>query len=223
MDISVAKIIQGHKKIAPQKDGCIRLVEVWVNSEPPYISSLVVTAFDLFYSLFGDCVYSMFANPVINEPRALNFFQIPLEPYTEWMNCLSQYISVKKCSVKPAFRDVIPKGMVLLSKIAYDITVSRVWKVKQISLDPVYNPHTVLTNPKLTQEILLYHQSLIPYIIKDVIGIILVYSIDPCFPNHLRCSKEDKNKTRCNQLRIPPSWSCREHQHNQYFLSNHYL
>ena len=152
------------------------------------------------------------------------------------MNMLSQYISIKHrvgrrsraeplrgCSLKPAFRDVTTKGLELLSELAYKITVSRVWAVKHRSLDPIFNPNTIPNNPKLAKEILLYRQNLSPYIINDVIGIILAYSIDLCLPNHLRCSKENKNGTRCNRLKWGPQGSCRDHTNNPYELSNHFF
>ena len=223
MNISVAKIIRGHNQVSRSKDQPLRLVEIWVDSEPPYTSSLIVTAFDLFSSLFSDCVYSMFSNPEINAPHASNFFQISIDQYTILTDALSQYLTVKHCSLNQAFRDVTSKGLELLSERAYEITVSRVWAVKHRSLDPILNPNTIPNNPELAKEILLYHQTLSPYIINDVIGIILAYSIDLCRPNHLRCSKENKDGTRCNRLSSVPTSSCMDHQHNPYFLSNHYF
>ena len=231
MNISVAKIIRGHNQVSRSKDQPLRLVEIWVDSEPPYTSSLIVTAFDLFSSLFGDCVYSMFSNSEINAPHDSNFFQISIDQYTILTDALSLYLSVKHdraapwmgCSLNRAFRDVTSKGLELLSERAYEITVSRGWVVKHRSLDPILNPNTIPNNPELAKKILLYHQTLSPYIINDVIGIILAYSIDLCRPNHLRCSKENKDGTRCNRLRSVPTSSCMDHQQNPYFLSNHYF
>ena len=138
MNISIGKIIQDHNQVRRQKDRPIRLVEVWANSEPPYISSLVVTAFDLYSSLFGDCAYSMFSE--MKETRSMNVFQISNDRYRDLTRRIKQYLTVKKCSARSAFRDVTTKGLELLSELAYEITASRVWTVKQRSIDPVYNP-----------------------------------------------------------------------------------
>ena len=230
MNISIGKIIQDHNQVRRQKDRPIRLVEVWANSEPPYISSLVVTAFDLYSSLFGDCAYSMFSE--MKETRSMNVFQISNDRYRDLTRRIKQYLTVKKCSARSAFRDVTTKGLELLSELAYEITASRVWTVKQRSLDPVYNPYRPPPFPEIGIEVtaegrpplaVVYFQILSVYLIKDVIGIILMYSIDPCLPNHVRCSGENKDGTRCNRLRAVPSGSCLDHTNSPYFLSNHYF
>lgn len=221
--MSLYKIISAHEQISVQKKKCSpsRLVEVWTYSTYFHtpegrITSLVITAFDLYSSLFGDCAYSIFSG--LKGMRSLNFFQIPSDQYTNLTRGIKQYLTVKKCSSRTAFRDVTAKGLKLLSEIAYKITVSRVWAVKHRSLDPVYNPASEIKN-----EALAYYQNLSPYLIKDVIGIILMYSVDPCVPNHLRCSKENQDGTRCNELSVSALDSCVKHQNNPYYLSNHYL
>ena len=155
--------------------------------------------------------------------RSMNIFQIPMHQYRNLTRWIKQYLTIKKCSVRCAFRDVTPKGLDLLSELAYEITASRVWNVKRRSLDPVYNPYRLLPLPEIEPEVLVYSQILSSYLIKDVIGIILMYSIDLCLPNHVRCSKENKDGTRCNRLRAVLSVSCLDHKNNPYFLSNHYL
>ena len=223
MYLSLSKIIYDHKLIVWQKGRQPnRLVEVWTDSvycSPKGRTNLVVTSFDLYSSLFADCAYSIFSG--LRTPRSMNHFQISSDQYTRWIHCIKNYLIVKKCSRRQAFKDVTPKGMKCLNKLAYEITVSRVWDVKGQSLDPVYNPHRPPSSPEIKNEVLIYSQSLSPYLIKDVIGIILTYSIDPTLSNHLRCSKETKDGIRCNQLSVNPLGSCLKHKHSPY-LSNHY-
>jgi hypothetical protein len=224
MNLPLHKIISDHRRIGRQKGRQPkRLVEVWTDSL--YRSSkgritLVVTSFDLFSSLFGDCAYVIFSGLKTN--RSVNEFQISSDLYTSFTHSITQYLIVKKCSRRAAFRDVTPKLIKLLNKLAYEITVSRVWKVKKKSLDPVYNPNRPSPSPEIKNEALMYFQSLSPYLIKDVIGIILTYSIDISLPNHLRCSKETKDEIRCNQLSVSPLRSCLKHKYQGFFLSNHY-
>ena len=223
MYISLFKIIYDHKRIVRQKGRQPnRLVEVWTDSvycSPKGRTSLVVTSFDLYSSLFADCAYSIFSG--LRTPRSMNHFQISSDQYTSWTHCIKKYLTVKKCSRRQAFKDVTPKGMKLLNKLAYEITVSRVWDVKGQSLDPVYNSNRPPSSPEIKNEALIYSQSLSPYLIKDVIGIILTYSIDPTLSNHLRCSKETKDGIRCNQLSVNSLGSCLKHKDSPY-LSNHY-
>jgi len=222
MFISLFQIIYDHKRLVRQKGRQPnRLVEVWTDSiyrSSEGRTSLVVTAFDLYSSLFGDCAYSIFSG--LKRTRSMNAFQISSDQYSNLTHCIKKYLGVKKCSSRVAFRDVTPKGLKLLNKLAYEITVSRVWDVKYRSLDPIYNPNRPTS--EIRNEALIYSQSLSPYLIKDVIGIILTYSIDPTLPNHLRCSKENKDGTRCNQLSVSFLDSCMKHKHNPYYLSNHY-
>ena len=223
MYLSLSKIIYDHKLIVWQKGRQPnRLVEVWTDSvycSPKGRTSLVVTSFDLYSSLFADCAYSIFSG--LRTPRSMNHFQISSDQYTSWTHCIKKYLTVKKCSRRQAFKDVTPKGMKLLNKLAYEITVSRVWDVKGQSLDPVYNPNRPPSSPEIKNEALIYSQSLSPYLIKDVIGIFLTYSINPSLSNHLRCSKETKDGIRCNQLSVNSLGSCLKHKDSPY-LSNHY-
>ena len=223
MQSSLNKIIYDHGQISFEKgQEPRRLVNVWVSTlQSSSISSLVVTAFDLYSSLFGDCAYSMFSE--MKGDRPMNVFKISNDQYRDLTCWIKKYLTVKKCSARYAFRNVTSKGLELLSKLAYEITVSRVWAVKHRSLDPVYNPYNPLPFSEVGTEALVYSQILSTYLIKDVIGIILMYSIDPCLPNHLRCSKENKDGTRCNLLRWVPTGSCLDHKNNPYFLSNHYF
>ena len=222
---SLSKIIYDHRRMVYQK-GCHpnRLVEVWTDSFDYRPSedrtSLVVTAFDLYSSLFGDCAYSIFSG--LRTFRSMNHFRISRDQYTSLTHCIKKYLTIKKCSRRVTFRDVTPRGMDLLNKLAYEITELRVWDVKGVSLDPVYNPTRLPSSLEIKAEALIYSQSLTPYLIKDLIGIILTYAIDVSLPNHLRCSKETKEGTRCNQLRVTSLDSCRKHKDTPYYLANHY-
>jgi len=258
---SLNKIIYNHGQISLEKgQEPRRLVNVWVRTlqfpstaerSHGVTASLVVTAFDLYRSLFGDCAYSMFSE--MKGARPMNVFQISSIQYRDLTQCIKKYLSVKRCSARFAFRrSLTSKGLEFLSELAYEITVSRVWAVKHRSLDPVYNPYCPPPFSEVGTEALVHSQILLTYLIKDVVGIILMYSIDPCLPNHLRCSKENTserptpqseatppglrvaegsgagglnevNGTRCNRLRLVPGGSCADHRNNPYQLSNHYF
>jgi len=227
---SLNKIISDHRRIAREKGyepG--RLVDVWTDSE--YYSdvdgrglitkrSLVVTAYDLYASLFGDCAYSIFSG--LKSGRNMNIFGLSSE-YTKLTDGIKQYLTMRKCSCRVAFKDVMPKGLARLHELAYEITESRVWILKCRSLDPIYNPACPPPRLEIGNEALIYSQSLDPYLIKDVIGIILSYSVDVRLSNHLRCSKENQDGTRCNQFKVRSWNSCMKHKYNPSSLSNHYL
>ena len=227
---SMSKIINDHIQISRQKGrDPKRLVDVWIRSNyfipktqtSYFVSSLVITAFDLYLSLFGDCAYSIFSE--IEGTRPMNSFQIPMSQYRDLTRWIKETLIVKKCSVRTTFRNIAPDRLDLLSEIAYKLTVSRVWDVKQRSLDPVYTPSCPLPDPEIEKEVVVYSQVLAPYLISDIITLILIYCIDPCLSNHIRCANESKDGTRCNRVRDGVSLSCRAHKNFHKLLSNHYL
>ncbi len=219
----LSKIMSDHRRMVYQKGvQPTRLVEVWTDSVyyPEDRTSLVVTAFDLYSSLFSDCAYSVFSG--LRTGRSMNHFRISGDQYASWTRCITKYLALKKCSSRRAFRDITSSGIDSLNRLAYEITESRVWDVKGASLDPVYNPTRPPPSPEIKANALIYSQSLAPYLIKDLVGIILTYAIDVTLPSHLRCSKETEDGTRCNQLRAPPLDSCKKHKDTLYCLANHY-
>lgn len=227
---SMSKIINDHIQISRQKGrDPKRLVDVWIRSNyfipktqtSYFVSSLVITAFDLYLSLFGDCAYSIFSE--IEGTRPMNSFQIPMSQYRDLTRWIKETLIVKKCSVRTTFRNIAPDRLDLLSEIAYKLTVSRVWDVKQRSLDPVYTPSCPLPDPEIEKEVVVYSQVLAPYLISDIVDLVLIYCIDPCLPNHIRCANESKDGTRCNRVRDGALLSCRAHKNLHELLSNHYL
>ena len=227
---SMSKIINDHIQISRQKRrDPKRLVDVWIRSNcfipktqaPYFVLSLVITAFDLYSSLFGDCAYSIFSK--LEGTRPMNSFQIPISQYSDLTSLIKESLIEKKCSVRTTFRNMALGRLELLSEIAYKLTVSRVWAIKHRSLDPIYNPSCPLPDPEIEKEVVVYSQVLAPYLISDIVDLVLIYCIDPCLPNHIRCANESKDGTRCNRVRDGALLSCRAHKNLHELLSNHYL
>ena len=222
MNYPLSRIIRDHQRLSGQRGGEPgRTTEVWASANHPSglsVSTLVVTARDLHRCLFGDCIYSLFS--AIPGLRTVNEFQLPKHQHRDLVGKIQASFARERRAARGAFRTLSPEQLALLSAVAYDLTAARVWTVKRFSLDPVYSNKMVST-----KNVLVLSRTLAPFLIKDLVDIVLAYAVDVCRPNDKRCGHETKEGGRCNRAREESSVACRLHRgvSPSLLLANHYL
>lgn len=176
----------------------------------------IISGDELFRSIYADYNFSNRKIRNAHETYRVNRYKLTSTAHRTLTTNLTKRWYVGG-SWKRSIRTLSASDRRFLSSLAYQITADRCRKKSGIELDaPFCLSRLAQASLPAQNQVWLYTALLSAYTVRDTLGVILSFVVDPCRPHGARCVKALPDGSRCNGARRA-GHACALHQGSSSF------
>lgn len=178
---------------------------------------VIISGDDIFRGIYADYNFSNRKIRNAYETYRVNCYNLTSTQHRTLTKNLAKrwYVSG---TWKRSIRTLSASDRRFLSSLAYQITADRCRKKTGIELDPPFClSRLAQASLPVQKQVWSYTALLSAYTVRDTIGVILSFVVDPRRPHWLRCVKALPNGARCNRARRADHHACALHQGSSSF------